>query len=280
MLEGYDLHVARRLVSGVDVWLNNPVFPLEASGTSGMKAGINGVINLSVLDGWWDEGYERRQRLGDQPPQRQISMPRAATSRNARSLYELLQDQVIPLYYARGEGGYSAEWVRMAKQLDRDAAAALQRDAHGRRVHPQAVSARRQPGQPVRANRPQRRRAGRMENARERRVAERDDQQARRLGSAHRVRRKDAARGHGEARRTPAGGCAGRVPARAAAQNDADPREQRLAFTPAGAPENDVQRYVLEVAPEFCGSLDYFVRVYPWHELLAHRFELGLMRWA
>ena len=61
---------------------------------------------------------------------------------------------------------------------------------------------------------------------------------------------------------------------------DADPREQRLAFAPAGAPDDDVQRYVLEVAPEFCGGLYYFVRVYPWHELLAHRFELGLMRWA
>ena len=57
LVEGYDLRLARRLVSGVDVWLNNPVFPLEASGTSGMKAGFNGVINLSVLDGWWGEGY-------------------------------------------------------------------------------------------------------------------------------------------------------------------------------------------------------------------------------
>jgi starch phosphorylase len=58
LVEGYDLHFSRRLVSGVDVWLNNPVYPLEASGTSGMKAAMNGVINLSVLDGWWEEGYD------------------------------------------------------------------------------------------------------------------------------------------------------------------------------------------------------------------------------
>ena len=58
LVEGYDLGLARRLVSGVDVWLNNPVYPLEASGTSGMKAGMNGAINLSVLDGWWGEGYD------------------------------------------------------------------------------------------------------------------------------------------------------------------------------------------------------------------------------
>src|SRR2546427_5205647 len=58
LVEGYDLHMARRLVSGVDVWLNNPIHLLEASGTSGMKAGMNGVLNLSVLDGWWAEGYQ------------------------------------------------------------------------------------------------------------------------------------------------------------------------------------------------------------------------------
>ena len=66
-IEGYDLHIARRLVSGVDVWLNNPVHPLEASGTSGMKAGMNGVLNLSILDGWWDEGYDGENGWGIKP---------------------------------------------------------------------------------------------------------------------------------------------------------------------------------------------------------------------
>jgi starch phosphorylase len=71
LVEGYDLHLSRSLVAGVDVWLNNPIYPLEASGTSGMKAAMNGALNLSVLDGWWGEGYDEergryRQRLGDQ----------------------------------------------------------------------------------------------------------------------------------------------------------------------------------------------------------------------
>src|SRR5258707_7576249 len=66
-VEGYDLRLARRLVAGVDVWLNNPIFPMEASGTSGMKAGFNGVINLSVLDGWWGEGYDGANGCANQP---------------------------------------------------------------------------------------------------------------------------------------------------------------------------------------------------------------------
>ena len=68
ILEDYDMRVGRYLVQGVDVWLNNPRRPLEASGTSGMKAAMNGVINLSILDGWWDEGYHERQRLGHRRP--------------------------------------------------------------------------------------------------------------------------------------------------------------------------------------------------------------------
>src|ERR1043165_2949604 len=114
-IEGYDLHIARRLVSGVDVWLNNPVHPLEASGTSGMKAGMNGVINLSILDGWWDEGYDGQNGWAIKPASPQLDQHRRDRE-EARTLYELLQDAVVPLYYKRAEGGYSAEWIRMAKR--------------------------------------------------------------------------------------------------------------------------------------------------------------------
>ncbi|HTY99818.1 MAG TPA: alpha-glucan family phosphorylase, partial [Rhodocyclaceae bacterium] len=109
MVEGYDLRLARRLVSGVDVWLNSPVYPLEASGTSGMKAAINGVPNLSVLDGWWGEGY-------DGNPERENGWAIKPTSsaydahvdegrrdyEEARTLFEILQDKAVPLYYDRG----------------------------------------------------------------------------------------------------------------------------------------------------------------------------------
>src|SRR5581483_5418328 len=96
LVEDYDLRLARRLVSGVDVWLNNPVFPLEASGTSGMKAGINGVLNLSVLDGWWDEGYDGKNGWAIKPVS-EIFEEARRNREEAKALYELLQDQVIPM---------------------------------------------------------------------------------------------------------------------------------------------------------------------------------------
>lgn len=114
LVEGYDLRLARRLVAGVDVWLNSPIFPLEASGTSGMKAGINGTINLSVLDGWWGEGYDGKNGWAIKP----ASENTEAVLRDqdeSQSFYEILQDQVVPLYYRRNGFGYPAEWVKMAK---------------------------------------------------------------------------------------------------------------------------------------------------------------------
>src|SRR5262249_4841292 len=114
MVEDYDMRLARRLVSGVDVWLNNPVYPLEASGTSGMKAGMNGGLNLSVLDGWWDEGYNGDNGWAIKPVGEVMEESRRDRE-EATTLYELLQDKVIPLYYQRGDMGYSPQWIRMAK---------------------------------------------------------------------------------------------------------------------------------------------------------------------
>ncbi len=115
MVEGYDLRLARRLVSGVDVWLNNPVYPLEASGTSGMKAGMNGVINLSVLDGWWGEAYTGDNGWAIKPAASDAD-PARRDAEESRTMYELLQDHVLPLYYDRVAGGYSPGWIRMAKR--------------------------------------------------------------------------------------------------------------------------------------------------------------------
>jgi len=279
MLEGYDLHVARRLVCGVDVWLNNPVYPLEASGTSGMKAGMNGVLNLSVRDGWWDEGYERGNGWAITTAGTDLDAARRDLE-ESRALYELLQDQVIPLYYARSAGGYSAEWVRMAKQsiatlLPRFSATRMV-DDYIRKLYRPAVN-----------------QVGRFAQT-GRSVAELVEWKTRVSAAWPHVTISKPA---GSAARIEYGEklqlevtvkLAGLKPEDVQVECllerqlkiDADPREQRLAFAPAGAPDNDVQRYVLEVAPEFCGGLYYFVRVYPWHELLAHRFELGLMRWA
>ncbi|MFI5399652.1 MAG: alpha-glucan family phosphorylase [SAR324 cluster bacterium] len=114
LLEGYDLRMARRLVSGVDVWLNNPVYPQEASGTSGIKAAINGVVNLSILDGWWGEGYDGTNGWAIKPASDALD-ERLRDEEEARTLLELLQDQVIPLYYSIGPLGFSPGWIEKAK---------------------------------------------------------------------------------------------------------------------------------------------------------------------
>ncbi len=113
-LENYDMQLARRLVSGVDIWMNTPTRPLEASGTSGEKAEMNGVVNLSVLDGWWLEGYRKgagwalteKRTYQNQGYQDQL---------DAATIYGLLENEIIPLYYNRNKKGYSEDWIKVVK---------------------------------------------------------------------------------------------------------------------------------------------------------------------
>ncbi len=113
-LENYDMKLARRLVSGVDIWMNTPTRPLEASGTSGEKALMNGVVNLSVLDGWWLEGYREgagwaltdKRTYQNQDQQDQL---------DAATIYSLLENEIIPLYYAKYDKDYSEGWIRTVK---------------------------------------------------------------------------------------------------------------------------------------------------------------------
>ena len=113
-LENYDMKLARRLVTGVDIWMNTPTRPLEASGTSGEKALMNGVVNLSVLDGWWLEGYREgagwalteKRTYQNQEQQDQL---------DAATIYSLLENEILPLYYARNSKGYSEGWIRTVK---------------------------------------------------------------------------------------------------------------------------------------------------------------------
>ena len=114
-LEDYDMQLARRLVSGVDIWMNTPTRPLEASGTSGEKAEMNGVVNLSVLDGWWVEGY--RKGAGWALPQKRTYQNQGYQDQlDAATIYSLLENEIIPLYYNKDKKkGYSAGWIKVVK---------------------------------------------------------------------------------------------------------------------------------------------------------------------
>lgn len=113
-LEDYDMQLARRLVSGVDIWMNTPTRPLEASGTSGEKAEMNGVVNLSVLDGWWVEGY--RDGAGWALPQKRTYDNQTYQDQlDASTIYSMLENEIIPMFYRHGEQGYSKEWVKTIK---------------------------------------------------------------------------------------------------------------------------------------------------------------------
>lgn len=114
-LEDYDMQLARRLVSGVDIWMNTPTRPLEASGTSGEKAEMNGVVNLSVLDGWWVEGY--REGAGWALPQERTYQNQGYQDQlDAATIYSLLENEIIPLYYHITRGKmYSTDWVKVIK---------------------------------------------------------------------------------------------------------------------------------------------------------------------
>jgi starch phosphorylase len=282
-IEGYDLHIARRLVSGVDVWLNNPVHPLEASGTSGMKAGMNGVINLSILDGWWDEGYDTENGWAIKPASPELD-PHRRDREEARTLYEILQDQVIPLYYNRANGGsvgsFSPEWMRIAK---RSMASLLPRyDASrmlGEYVHKFYLPASRQGH----------------------RYAEHD------YGGA-----KEVAAWKARVRAAWSGIAARRLdtpktriqfgeslPVEVAVKlNGLAPGDLRvelmLSRTVRGSPpvehvhelaaagpmDAGEHRFRLELKPGLSGRLDYRIRAYPRNEMLTHPFELGLMTWV
>ena len=113
-VENYDMDVAKRLVSGCDIWMNTPTRPLEASGTSGEKAIMNGTLNLSVLDGWWYEGYKEgagwaltdKRTFQNQSLQDQL---------DAETIYTMLETEIVPLYFAKNRKGYSPDWVKAVK---------------------------------------------------------------------------------------------------------------------------------------------------------------------
>jgi starch phosphorylase len=117
-VEDYDINVGRLLVQGVDVWLNNPRRPLEASGTSGQKVVLNGGLNLSVLDGWWAEAYDGLNGFAIGTG-RTHSATEVHDLREAEDLYRVLREEVIPLFYARDRDGLPGGWIKRMKRTIR-----------------------------------------------------------------------------------------------------------------------------------------------------------------
>jgi starch phosphorylase len=278
MVQGYDLHLARRMVAGVDVWLNNPVYPLEASGTSGMKAAINGAINLSVLDGWWGEGYDGTNGWAIKPAADGLDA-RQRDAEEARTLYELLQDKVIPMYYRSTSLGYSPEWVAMAKAsiatiMPRFNMQRMLTDYAEKFYSPAASQWRKYAGDDFAGARDVAEWKARVRNAwpgvRPRRV----DQPVDRIRYGDSLTFEVAVQLNGL------------VP---------DDLTVELVFTRPGEPTSaKARRYALryirtldngehlfsrDLTPDQCGKMEYRVRVFPTHALLTHPFELGMTVW-
>lgn len=123
-LEDYEMHMAKYLVQGVDIWLNTPRFPMEASGTSGMKAALNGALHFSVLDGWWQEGYNGANGWGIQPLT-DNSDAQVQDRHDAEQLYRLLEQEAVPLYYQRDLDGIPRGWLQLVKESIRTVAPAF-----------------------------------------------------------------------------------------------------------------------------------------------------------
>jgi starch phosphorylase len=283
LLEGYDLNLARSLVAGVDVWLNNPIYPLEASGTSGMKAAMNGALNLSVLDGWWGEGYDDSTEVANgwaiKPAAGQLTDSERDTE-EARTLYELLQDRVIPSYYRTGPMGYSPEWVAMSKRSIATIAPRFNvirmvseyvkkfyapAAAHGRRYAADNFAIARDVAQwknKVRAAWP---------NVRLHRL----DSATKRMQFGGSVHIEIAVQLNGLSPTDVTVEALFGRPQR----NSGAYRGRHYPLLCSGSTNNGEALYTLELTPELCGKLEYRIRIFPSHPSLIHKFETGLMLW-
>jgi starch phosphorylase len=279
MVEGYDLGFARRLVSGCDVWLNNPIYPLEASGTSGMKAAMNGVLNLSVTDGWWDEGYEPGNGWAIKPAPEYFNDARR-NREDSQTLYELLQDQVIPMYYRRQELGLSKEWVAMAK---RSISSLLPAFNAGRMVTqyanmfyaPASRQWRRYSENNFAAARAVAEWKSKVRKAWNKVSLRRLDGQTKRINFGESMEVRVAVNLNGLAPED----VRVEVLMGRASKNGQDKDLDNIELKSTGQTDGQDCVYSLEITPEMCGRLLYRVRVYPAHELLTHPFETGLMVW-
>jgi starch phosphorylase len=280
MVEGYDLGLSRTLVSGVDVWLNNPLYPLEASGTSGMKAGLNGTINLSVLDGWWGESYDGENGWAIKPVSETLS-EEVRTHEETITLYELLQDQVVPSYYDHGKMGFSPSWVKMAK---RSMASIMPRFNSKRMVGEYLTKCY------LPAN--QQHHLYKQNNYENSHIIADWKARIRSAWSGVALSRLDAGQkeiNFGESLHFEVGVRLNGLKSSDVkvemllglySKREALQHSLRYDFVATGAMTDTGENiFVANVKPEHCGMMEYHIRAYPHHEMLTHPFEMGMMHW-
>ena len=277
LLEGYDIRLARQLVSGVDLWLNTPEYPLEASGTSGQKAAVNGVINLSVLDGWWGEGFNGKNGWGIVPRDPRLDLEHRNRD-ESKDLLDLLEHEVLPLYFAHDGRGFSAGWVAMAK-------------ASMKSIIPRFNSQRMLMDYVTRLYCPAREQHKRL-------LAD-NGQAARALANwKKQVRARWPGVSIRLASEPPRAVCHDeRVPLRVSvglnglrdvdvvveclidpSSENSEGKPQRVVFE-AREETDGAQIFAADLQPLNSGLQEMRIRIYPFNELLSHRFELGLMIW-
>ncbi|MCP4692573.1 MAG: glycosyltransferase family 1 protein [Desulfobacterales bacterium] len=279
LLENYDLVLARWLVTGTDVLLNTPENPLEASGTSGIKAGVNGVINLSTLVGWWEEGYNGKNgwAITSQDPGNDEAY---RNKEEARQLLDILENLVIPLYFDSNGKGYSEKWIRMSKNsmksiIPRFSARRMVMD-YVNKYYDYAI----RQGERLSAD----------NGARARELAL-WKKKVKKAWPGVRLYRVDQA-----AKEIPAGkllsievaaDLAGLAPGDVSVvclvgekkEDDQFKKPKSFPLTPGEVDENGKTRFRIDLKPPLPGLQYYKIRAHPHHELLSHPFETGCMEW-
>jgi starch phosphorylase len=278
LVEGYDLALARRLIPGVDVWLNTPRYPLEASGTSGMKAGINGVLHLSILDGWWPEAYDGSFGWAI-TPQTDAGGIEPAENAEARELLDILEQEVVPLYYDRNRQGYPESWIEKSKAsmkalLPRYGAERMVMDYVRQAYGPAARQQLRLAADNF---------AGARELSRwKRRVAECWPHVSLNLHAKPSTTLKYGEHLTLSINVRLAGLSPQDIVAEALFGHDGDEgfqMEEARRFSAHETNASGETLFNLRFIPEISGLQAYKIRIYPFHTLLTHRFETGLMKW-
>jgi starch phosphorylase len=278
LLEGYDMALARKLVTGVDVWLNTPEYPLEASGTSGEKAAINGVLNLSVLDGWWGEGYNGKNGWGIVPHNPGFD-PAYRDYQEASDMLDIIEHEVIPMFYRHDQHGYSRDWVQMSREAMKSC---IPRFNAMRMVNDYVEK----------FYGPARDQCQRMKS--QQRIAATELARWKEKVHTHwpkvSIQRLDPAVGHidyGEVLPIRvAVELAGLAPEDVVVEcllgkedvNDEFVIEERHHLQHASQ-EGTRHEFALDLKPSECGLKIYKLRIYPYHKSLSHPFEMGYMLW-